>query len=316
MINTSTKYPLIEMKFQEQYGLSKENLNTLYDSLMTGTFSGFYKDNPQNYIISIRAYPFNVSDIYNNAVLSTFTFGGVTSSFICSRLKNKKGAIKIGQFSYIPYFANFLDYSPYTKISCYLPYIGFINLPTEEIINKTISFWYAIDTFNGVVTAYVWNDTNDYLILTTTGKMGIDINLGGSNAYDRMRNNFFTGVGVVGGSFSGYKSNGGMLGITQTGINTGIEVMNNRVERIEKGDIGEGVNTLVGSQKVTIIIDRPNVSSEEYKPFRGKPLMQTRVLNTLTGYTEVEDIHIENISIATKQELEEIENLLKSGVIL
>ena len=49
--------------------------------------------------------------------------------------------------------------------------------------------------------------------------------------------------------------------------------------------------------------------------FMGYPAFITSTLAELTGYTEVDSIHLENVD-ATDAELSEIETLLKGGVIL
>lgn len=45
-------------------------------------------------------------------------------------------------------------------------------------------------------------------------------------------------------------------------------------------------------------------------------LHKTVKLSSCTGYTRVKEIHLENISSATDDELNEIESLLKDGVII
>lgn len=55
---------------------------------------------------------------------------------------------------------------------------------------------------------------------------------------------------------------------------------------------------------------------EDYNHLYGKPLMQTKILNELSGYTEVASVHFNGFKTATSVELNEIETLLLSGVIL
>lgn len=66
-----------------------------------------------------------------------------------------------------------------------------------------------------------------------------------------------------------------------------------------------------------MMLDHPIVNEPtNYAKLYGRPSMKYEALGLLTGFTIVSNIHIENISIALSEELEEIETLLKEGVIL
>lgn len=81
------------------------------------------------------------------------------------------------------------------------------------------------------------------------------------------------------------------------------------------GSFQEGAGSL-SIQEPYLIISRPKMSIPEgYGHYYGYPSNITSVLGNLTGYTEVGSIHIEGIP-ATSKEIEEIEMLLKGGVIL
>ena len=73
----------------------------------------------------------------------------------------------------------------------------------------------------------------------------------------------------------------------------------------------------MGIRKPYIIVKRPvEVAARNYNDFYGYPANTTGRLSTFSGYTRVKDVHVENISGATAEEKQEIENLLKSGVIV
>lgn len=65
-----------------------------------------------------------------------------------------------------------------------------------------------------------------------------------------------------------------------------------------------------------IKIKRPRIENTNIDEFVGKPSYFVDVLGNLSGYTEVSSIHLENMGIATTEEIEEIELLLNKGVIL
>lgn len=81
------------------------------------------------------------------------------------------------------------------------------------------------------------------------------------------------------------------------------------------GGVG-GAGGFLGIQTPYFIITRPNMCMPtDQNAFIGYPSFITVSLADLTGYTQVESIHIENVP-ATSAEIEEIESLLKSGVIM
>ena len=57
-------------------------------------------------------------------------------------------------------YASALDYNPYTKVQLYLPYIGTVQLDTDEVMNKTIHVYYNIDVVTGLCCACVQADAD------------------------------------------------------------------------------------------------------------------------------------------------------------
>ena len=55
--------------------------------------------------------------------------------------------------------------------------------------------------------------------------------------------------------------------------------------------------------------------NSDYFHLKGRPLYQVKTLSSLSGFTQIDDIHLENIK-AFQDEKDELYNLLKSGIIL
>lgn len=56
-------------------------------------------------------------------------------------------------------FGSALDYSPYTKIHAFLPYIGQVDLNTDEVMNRTLQIIYRIDIVTGSCVASILVDS-------------------------------------------------------------------------------------------------------------------------------------------------------------
>ena len=84
---------------------------------------------------------------------------------------------------------------------------------------------------------------------------------------------------------------------------------------IEKSGSMGGTGGMLGVQKPYLIISRPRQAlPSNQNTFSGYPSFITEKLGDLSGYTEIDSIHLENVP-ATEPELSEIESLLKGGVI-
>ena len=73
---------------------------------------------------------------------------------------------------------------------------------------------------------------------------------------------------------------------------------------------------IMGVKKPFIVIERPNISVPDYvQRYAGLSANVTMKLGSLSGFTTCDYVHIEGLH-ATEAELNEIESLLHSGVIL
>ena len=72
---------------------------------------------------------------------------------------------------------------------------------------------------------------------------------------------------------------------------------------------------MLAIQKPYLILTRPRQAHPaNQNHYTGYPSFITENLSELSGYTEIEQIHLENVQ-ATDSELNEIVSLLESGVI-
>ena len=214
------------------------------------------------------------------------------------------GSITIGDE-----FKSYLDYEPYTKITCYLPCIGFVHLDTDLVMNKTIVSSYTVDLFTGSCICNLLVDDN--IIYSYTGNCCTLIPFASAN-YTSIYTSIIAGAAQAAGGILSVV-NGNVGGISQMG--SGISEAFSGKPDIKHGNYSGGVATM-GPLNMFIIMEKPDIAiPENLGTYRGYPSNITLQLGTIYGYTEIEEIHLENIS-ATDEELDEIYNLLKGGVIL
>lgn len=108
----------------------------------------------------------------------------------------------------------------------------------------------------------------------------------------------------------------GTLKAAKRGVANTVSAVVSSKRTIEHAGHFSGNSGFLGVRRPYAIIKRPRMCNpEEYGKFNGRPCMMYLYLGNLTGYTEVQEIHLTGI-LATNDELIEIENLLKSGVIM
>lgn len=215
------------------------------------------------------------------------------------------GSLKINES-----WHNALDYSPATDIDIFIPFVGFKRLKTEDAMNNTIYLKYNVDLLTGAAVAFV--KCGDKVMYTYPCKLSYDVPLTGSN-----KSALYTGMINVAMSAIRGASMGGALGAVGGAATSAISTATSKQSDIERSGAITSNTGELGEFTPYIIIHRPVQSMPaDFKTIKGYQSNITAKLNQLTGYTEVDYIHLEGISGATDSELEEIESLLKEGVII
>lgn len=212
-----------------------------------------------------------------------------------------------GSFTVGEYYGSYLDYAPYTKVVLMLPYIGECRLNTDEVMNKTIDITYRFDVSTGTCVAFVKVDGS--LLYTFNGMAVASIPLS-ANGWGSMIS------GLISMPIKAVAA-GAMLGAGPVGVMgaaAATSVMSMKEEISHTGNL-TGSAGLIGIQKPYLIITRPRqVIPSNQNSYTGYPSFITESLGSLSGYTEVEQCHLEHVP-ATGEELAEIERLLKEGVL-
>ena len=210
-----------------------------------------------------------------------------------------------------------MDYSEYTRIQIYLPFSGIHDLAPEDVQGSDIEVKYNIDVLTGDCVINVKCGLSVLYKFTGNMKLTIPITARDSTALSAG----ITGVaGAIGGAIKGGMTGGvaGAIagGVTQGVLTTAASVATRRVNVSRSGNL-TGSLGLMDEFRPYLIIHRPQQSlATDYNKFKGYPSNLTRVLSSCSGYTEVQHVHLTGISGATDTELNEIEQMLKAGVII
>ena len=288
-----------------------------------------YFNNPMDIFVGAGIVPFTPP---GNAIWYPKIGGAYLSSQPLTMVSDQFVEIDCGSVYIEPYGKNCFDYSPYTKIGIFLPYIGYRELDVDEVMGQSIHVIYHCDVLSGDCVAFIY---------TTIPRKGL--NVPGRVVIDQYQGNLLTQIPV--GSVSFDQMVRGLIDIAATGIDAGIKAVGN-VSGLS-GDIGgmSGTEALTAStaaivaganpttrnggsigasggymsiQKPYIIRHIPNQSlPDRYKDFFGYPCNRSGTLgdSSFTGFAIVEDIQLNNIP-AMEDERKEILDWLRKGVLL
>lgn len=212
------------------------------------------------------------------------------------------GALNVNEF-----WSSYLDYDPYTKAEIYLPYCGTHQLSVDDIMNKTVEVRYHVDILSGSCCAYV--KCGDSVLYQFIGQCASSIPVA-SGDFSEIVSSAINAALAVGSVIAtgGASAPFALPSYTANAVNI-------LKEKIQKSGSISGTGGMLAIQKPYLILTRPRQAvPANQNHYTGYPSFITENLSELAGYTEIEEIHLENVP-ATDSELNEIVTLLEGGVI-
>lgn len=235
-----------------------------------------------------------------------------------------------------------LDYSPYSRLGIYLPFIGYQELDIDECRDNVMNLKYRIDILSGTCVALISlsgrtiyqftgncltqlpltsmdaqtvisNAVNIGIAAAAAGATGAVASAGDAVTAENLANENITAAGAelqnaqraasvsnAGGSLAGATANG-MMGM--------------KPNFKKSGAIGASASLLSVMQPYLFLTTPRQSMPENYHKVCGFPCNVGGNLGDFSGFTVVEDIRLNGL-VATSPEVEEIYQLLKSGVII
>ena len=233
--------------------------------------------------------------------------GNISTGVQMSVAESQYVEVDCGTLNVEEFWGSYLDYAPYTKAEIYLPYCGIHPISVDDIMAKAVRVVYHVDILSGACCAFV--ECGGTVLYSFVGQCSSSIPITGDNW-----TNVINGAISVAGAIGTMISSGGASAPMAIGqiASTAVNTMKPSIEK--SGSMG-GTGGMLGVQKPYLILSRPRQAlPSNQNTFSGYPSFITEKLGDLSGYTEIDSIHLENVP-ATESELSEIESLLKGGVI-
>lgn len=231
-------------------------------------------------------------------------------------------------------FNDFRDYAPYTRVSIYLPYCGWCDLPSH-VVGKKVTVKYFTDIIAATVRAVVFCGNN--IVAEAAGVMGLDIPFT-ADAVGMKQAGVVNGLTAYAGgalqTAAGVASivttkGGKGIGETLSGVSKLVSAytqtamaFNENTTEIS-GKNGDGC-CLAGATNILIKIIRPKYSGSDTAPFVPAGFAhsvgyvsnkQVRVGN-VSGLLIADNVDTSGIAGATDAERAEIKRVLETGLIV
>lgn len=267
--------------------------------------------NPLDYIIGLNIIPSQGLSIGASKIVR---FGFVSSGVSMPVLADQYFTVDCGSLTFDTLCGNtFLDYAPYSKFSIYLPYIGFKDVDPNDFVGHTIGVVYHGDCVTGGITAYVTKDGS--VMYQYSGCCALNVPLSSDSWGETISGAINVATGIVAAAASGGAAGVGLAaakGAASVAANPSL--LSPQVSH--SGAVSGGAGCM-GVQYPFVIREAVNYhSTSNFNKESGYPAYYYKKFSDVTGFTTVLDPHVGNIENATREELDEIERLLESGVIL
>lgn len=281
----------------------------LWDASIIAAIRDIWQD-PLDGIISLMQVYATPNTGGNKNIILGFLDTGISSRVVSNQFVTVDcGSVEIKERK-----KNATDYAPYTSIHLYLPFIGIVELDSNECMDSVISVTYKVDVYTGTCLAQVSVDRetdmpNDPILYTFNGNCSQQIPLTSGNS---------TGVlsALLAGISAGVSiASGGGLSTVAGYHLAGSSLTHEMMHVSHSGNISANAG-IMGQKKPYVIIGRRHCyDANNYNSFYGFPANKTVILGNHNGYAKVKKCWIK--TKATKQEYEEIMRILEEdGIFL
>lgn len=289
----------------------------LWSSTLLTALANLFID-PIDAVISLSVFPY-VPHIGSNTPIKIFNHVctqadlGVDAS--AAPLTSEFRTVDFGTITINESWNSFLDYSN-TSVSLYLPFIGVVDLPINEVMGSTINVQYTIDFFTGMCVANVLCQKTIALSEDRVVPQYSQHSYQGNCAVQIPVNSRDYGSMI-----------GSLMNACATGLTSGIEA----------GVMAAGSDAIGGRWKPAtatkgsivanagfcsvlypyITIERPiPVIPESFQEVHGFISYVKSTLGSCEGLCVCDDIDVEGIVGATAEELNRIKNLCREGIYI
>lgn len=277
---------------------------------------GLY-NNLSEAVLGVKYFPCSSTWLYDveTGQPPFITIGRYTCNFQATEIKSNAKLTKIGSYGIYERYKNFLDYTA-TRIEVFLPYMGWVELPTQKVMGTKIIVYFGCDmaTTQGI---YVIK-SDGMIVFQSTFNFGVTIPITLSSSVEEVKSAVNTGVSLASSALSVAMAStvspvaGGMLAVSsaQNLIPQGYDSLH----MIGNATANSGQ---LGGKRCAICITRSIPKQPGLYGSRiGFCYNKKKQLAQLSGFTVIENPRIDSTGYATEKEVEELYTLMRKGIVL
>lgn len=320
--------------FVKLYYVTDEVLHLVAAEVYSSNFFDWLKDflmKPTDMICGIAIVPF----IPSLGVRGTHSFGSFSFTTELTSISSQYKVINCGSINIEKYYGSCFDYSPYTVLQIFLPFIGMRELDVDEVMGRSISVVYHCDCYTGACVAFITTPINnvDSVIAQYSGNILQQVPFGAGDFSQIVAATLSVATAVTGSIAAGGAAGAALAkeGATAGKIVSGAaaaagenapsitssmcNVMSLK-PRIEKASIAAGSSGQMSTLKPYLLRRIPRQSlPANYKELNGYPSNIAGPLSNFSGYAEIETIQLSGVNL-TEPEITELLTILRGGVII
>lgn len=258
---------------------------------------------PLDFVISLNMLPVNVESTAKVIKMGWFTLNSVVQGGL---INQQYVRVDCGSLTVTKKWGGAIDYQ--TDVSLFLPFIGEVTLNANEVMGATLTVIYTVDIMSGncIASVQVVKDGLNAILYQYNGNVASNFSITSLDYSNVMAGALQLAVAVGTGA-------GGGAGAFASAVTSTSNLLSGAEVR-RAGNLS-ATSGFMGIKKPYLILSRPIQSlPSDYNTFRGYVSNITLALSECSGFTKVAEIHLENIP-ATSAELDELDALLKAGVI-
>lgn len=268
------------------------------------------RKDPFDVIIGLHIIPVAVTGSSYTLKLGNYdtsVYGAHALSF--RKVTEQYVTVDCGDLEIREIWGSYLDYK--TRFELYLPFIGFREIHSEDVLNKTLNVSYMVDVLTGSCNCYV--KSNDMVVMNVGGNCALHVPVTGSDYSEQMK--------ALIGAAAGVTATVATAGIASpaaaaAAMGAAANVLTSKAHIQRSGGLS-GAMGFMGVRKPYLLAYVPNECiPKNQNKFKGYPSYITAKIGDLSGYTEIESVHFSGVGGATDEELEEIRSLLDRGIII
>lgn len=211
--------------------------------------------------------------------------------------------------------SGWLKNAPYSQLYLYLPLVGTIQLPTDELINESsIVAYYSINITSGDVAVEVLASSSQKIITTASSNCAMSTPYGSANiSSGKVASAVATGIGGIIAT-AAVGSTAGKIAALFGGLSASAGQMLSAVQGETKGGGGLGGGASHGLTKLCVLscVSKDLTDAiTDLNPIMGKPVMAVANINTYSGFIQTDGAQVAGNMLDSEREM--INSLLDGG---